>query len=277
MARRRWVRGRVTAALATCLVLTAPAAASAAADTRKPTLLLIHGGAFGFDDPTSMDDAARVAAARGFRPVKLEYTLWNLPRALDDAMREAKRYASQGPVFAYGESVGGTLAELVARPGRARAAVAYAPVSNLVNWLGDRPTLLHRLKATRADLRRGSPALRRATKPILAMVPEHDSVDSSQDTNRWAKKDPLVRARTVAGGHTFMGTAEYAGNLRLAMRWLHDRAYGETRGQRSDRRTSGQELRATAAAAMSSTQSSSGIAVESRTRWQMPGSCRSTP
>ena len=32
-----------------------------------------------------------------------------------------------------------------------------------------------------------------------------------------------------------------------------------------------------AAAAMSSTQSSSGIAVESSTRWQTPGSCRSTP
>ena len=171
---------RLPLALATCLVLAAPAVASPAVDARagarKPILLLIHGGGFAFDDPTRMDDAARVATARGFRPVRLEYTLWNLPRALADANRAAKRYARRGPLFAYGESAGGTLAALVARPGRARAAVAYAPVSNLVHWLGDQPVMMRNLGATRADLRRGSPALRRATRPILAMVPEHDSV-----------------------------------------------------------------------------------------------------
>jgi acetyl esterase/lipase len=216
------------AALVSWLVLAAPAAASPAVDAnagaRKPILLLIHGGGFAFNDPTWMDEAARVAAARGFRPVQLEYTLWNLPRALDDAKRAAKRYASRGPLFAYGESAGGTLAALVARPGRARAAVAYAPVSNLVHWLGDQPAVLEDLRATRADLRRGSPALRPATRPILAMVPEHDSIVSSRDTYRWATQDPLVRARTVAGGHGFTGTTEYAGNLRLAMRWLQRQA-----------------------------------------------------
>ena len=56
------------------------------------------------------------------------------------------------------------------------------------------------------------------------MVPEHDSVVTARDDYRWATKDPLVRARTVAGGHEFLGTAEYAGNLRLAMRWLHHEA-----------------------------------------------------
>ena len=173
-----------------------------------------------------MDDAARAAAARGFRPVRLEYTLFNLPRALADANRAAKRYARQGPLFAYGESAGATLAALVARPGRARAAVAFAPIPNLVHWLGDQPAVRRALQATRADLRRGSPALRRATRPILAMVPEHDSVVSARDAYRWAAKDPLVRARTVAGGHEFVGDAEYPGNLRLAMGWLHHHASG---------------------------------------------------
>ena len=64
--------GSLLAALATWLILAAPAAASPAPDARKPILLLIHGGGFSFGDPAWMDDAARVAAARGFRPVKLE-------------------------------------------------------------------------------------------------------------------------------------------------------------------------------------------------------------
>ncbi len=78
--------------------------------------------------------------------------------------------------------------------------------------------------ATRADLRRGSPALRRATRPILAVVPRHDSVVSRRGTYRWARRDPLVRARTVPGGHSFVGTAEYAGNLAIALDWLRTRA-----------------------------------------------------
>ena len=53
-----------------------------------------------------------------------------------------------------------------------------------------------------------------------------DSVVSARDAYRWAAKDPLVRARTVAGGHEFVGDAEYPGNLRLAMGWLHHQASG---------------------------------------------------
>ena len=208
-------------ALAMCLVLAAPTAASPAVDARagprKPILLLIHGGGFAFGAPTWMDDAARVATARRVPARELRTRCGSAARARRRD-RVAKRCASQGPLWASASGPAGP--RCARRPGR-RVPPSPCAGPGPGPWLGDRPAIRRDLHATQADLGRSSPALHRATRPVSPWSLSTTAWFTSRDTRRWATRDPWSAARTVAGGHGFVGTAEYAGNLRRAMRWLH--------------------------------------------------------
>ena len=102
-----------------------------------PHLLLIHGGSFLFEDPLFEP----LTRARGRRR-RVRPPLPELP-ARRPARRPSKRRGPKpsrlnarypGRVYAYGTSAGGTLAALLAGDGMVEAAVAKAPVSDLVGW-----------------------------------------------------------------------------------------------------------------------------------------------
>jgi acetyl esterase/lipase len=152
----------------------------------KATVIVILGGGFvwpGWADTT----VCRALAKRGFRAINLVYPLHDLPgavRATTRAARTARR--RKLPVFAFGLSAGGTLAELAAVTGRVDAAVALAAPTDLLHWAPggpiagqqwDSPAAYWRdVGATRAQRRAASP-LRRVSKRAAPLLLFHSSED----------------------------------------------------------------------------------------------------
>ena len=101
-----------------------------------PQLILIHGGSFLYEDPTFEALTRQRAVAAGFVPHYLRYPLGDMPAAFEAARAEAARLRARygTAVYAYGSSAGGTLAALLAGDGLVSAAVAKAPVSDLLGW-----------------------------------------------------------------------------------------------------------------------------------------------
>ena len=123
MARGRLIAALIAAALAAVLV---PAGAAAA---ERPVVLLIHGGAWLFGDASDMEPLAEIAREEGFQPVAVDYPLKYPVRANLYTQRVARRWADRGrTVYAYGESVGGTMAEVLA----ARCLVAATAANELM-------------------------------------------------------------------------------------------------------------------------------------------------
>src|SRR3954453_8170725 len=103
----------------------------------KPQLLLFHGGSFLFEDPTFEPLTRPLVEAAGFVPHYVDYPLGDLPAAVLAARAEAARLRARfgiHGVFAYGSPAGGTLAAVLSGEGLVAAAVAKAPVSDLVGW-----------------------------------------------------------------------------------------------------------------------------------------------
>jgi acetyl esterase/lipase len=99
------------------------------------TVLVFYPGGFIVGDSAITAPLARKIAALGYRAVNVEYPLGSLPAA----MRLAARDASQAsrlpqPVYAVGESSGGTLAGLLAAQHRVRAAYMEAAPTDLLRW-----------------------------------------------------------------------------------------------------------------------------------------------
>jgi acetyl esterase/lipase len=189
--------------------------AAAAHHPRRPVMLLMHAGGFVSGDASYERQAAELARRRGFLARSLEYPLWNLRGAVGYVQRAARFWRRAGhPVYAYGESAGGTLAALLAERGLARSAVAYAPVVNIPRSY---PEILPWIKLSLRQARSLSPGFHRSREPILAMVPANDGVVDPRFTWRWARRDPLVRARLVPGEHGFIDSPWYRPNLQIAM------------------------------------------------------------
>lgn len=186
---------------------------------KKPVMLLFHPGGFVFGDPALEDRAAAAARKRGFRPRSVDYTLGNLPQAVKDATRTAKRLRRKGrEVYAYGDSAGGTLAATLAQRGLVRSAAAHAPVSSVPGYLKTlAPEAAAYLHVTNPrKQKRLSPVKNRTRNPILTVTGNDD--DLSRVTRRWAKRDKMVRNRSTPGGH--LQEDQYGPNMKLAMKWL---------------------------------------------------------
>ena len=104
-------------------------------------------------------------------PHYVTYPLGDLPAAVSTARAEARRLRrpfGADRVYAYGSSAGGTLAALLAGDGLVAAAVAKAPVSDLVGWewpLGAYgPDYFEQIGADLAARYRLSPLRRRARR-----------------------------------------------------------------------------------------------------------------
>ena len=177
------------------------------AGSATPQLLLIHGGSFLYKDPTFEALTLRRARAAGFVPHYLQYPLGDLPAAYRaaraDAIRLRARYGRA--VYAYGSSAGGTLASLLAGDGLVSAAVAKAPVSDLVGWrwplTAYGPDYYEQIGIGLAARFRLSPLRRPARRPLLIVHGRRDRIVPVAMSREYAVKFKRVHLWVVHGGH----------------------------------------------------------------------------
>jgi acetyl esterase/lipase len=200
----------VLAALALALPSEAPASAPphvGKGHSLASHLLLIHGGSFLYEDPLFEPLTRARAVAAGFVPHYLAYPLGDLRGAVAAAQAEARRLNAlyPGRVYAYGTSAGGTLAALLAGDGMVEAAVAKAPVSDLVGW--EWPLTAYgsdyyeQIGATIPDRFRLSPLRRHALRPLLIVHGRRDRIVPVAMSRQYAVKFKRVHLWVVQGGH----------------------------------------------------------------------------
>lgn len=198
----------------TAWAVTAPAVASQSnpgvgtAESVRPQLILIHGGSFLYEDPTFESLTRRRAMQAGFVPHYLRYPLGDMPAAFQAAREEAAQLRAEygSAVYAYGSSAGGTLAALLAGDGLVSAAVAKAPVSDLLDWRW--PLTAYGLDyfervglAAPAARRRLSPLRRPARRPLLILQGRGDRVVPPAMNRAYSLKFERVHLWVVQGGH----------------------------------------------------------------------------
>lgn len=186
----------------------------------RPVLLLVHGGGFVYT-VFEMRYAERVARRLGFRARFVTY-----PNNLPDAVRTVRDVAAsvKGDVYAYGESVGGTMAALLAQGRLVRAASTYCPVASMTNLVANNgsPELYQAIiGASDEDLRIYSPGRFDSPLPIFAMRAVDDSAYANQAIRSWDQRDADVTSVAVEGEHLGGGDPLiYRRNARIAIRWL---------------------------------------------------------
>ena len=210
MARGRLIGMLVAAALAVAAAL--PAAAGA----ERPVVLLIHGGAWLFGDASDMAPIAQVAREEGFRPVSVDYPLKYPVRANLYTQRIARRWADRGhSVFAYGESVGGTMAEVLAARCLVEAAAANSAPPDLIRWPEpDQPSVF-----AREPLRPFSPFHLRQCNPVLAMHSPTDGLVDFRFAQEYAQRFTSVSLRRLTGTHVGNDQTRQV-RARAGLRWL---------------------------------------------------------
>jgi pimeloyl-ACP methyl ester carboxylesterase len=142
-------------------------------------------------------------------PHFVTYPLDDMPAAVLTARAEAKKLREKvgvEHVFAYGSSAGGTLAALLSGEGLVSAAVAKAPVSDLVSWewpLGAYgPDYFESVDLSLAARYRLSPLRRAAKEPLLIYQGRGDRVVPPAMNEAYAAKFGRVYLWPVPGGHT---------------------------------------------------------------------------
>jgi acetyl esterase/lipase len=220
-------------AAALCLALLVPGVASAAPEEnggvigpgQRPQLLLIHGGSFLFEDPEFEPLTRAAALAAGFVPHYVTYPLDNLPAAVEKVRAEARRLRQKfgvDRVYAYGASAGGTLAALLSGDELVSAAVAKAPISDLVTWTwplsqyGE--SYWENLGVDLADLERLSPIRRPQLAPLLLIQGRADQVVPPSMNEAFASVYRRVSLWLVAGGHLTERARPFL--VTRAMEWL---------------------------------------------------------
>ncbi len=202
-----------------------PAAAGPEPTSRRPSLLILHAGGFILPAADAIEPACTLATDAGFDVVFVRYPLGDIPEAVAASERVARREGRDGvPVFAYGESAGGTLAALLAQKGLVEASATYSPLTDLVAYYSRTPDparFKFAVGAANDDLRAYSPGLHDAGNPILAMVPNGDDPALNRETESWDRRDSSVETVAVQGPHIGTGDPEtYERNVSKALGWL---------------------------------------------------------
>jgi acetyl esterase/lipase len=229
----RGIAPAILLVVALCLVLLAPAGAAAASNenggvigpSQRPQLLLIHGGSFLFEDPEFEPLTRAAALAAGFVPHYVLYPLDNLPAAVERVRAEARRLREKfgvDRVYAYGASAGGTLAALLSGQQLVSAAVAKAPVSDLLTWTWPLehygPSYWENLGVDQAERERLSPIRRPEHSPLLLIQGRGDHVVPPSMNEAFAAAYPRVSLWLVAGGHLTERARPFL--VTRAMEWL---------------------------------------------------------
>jgi len=208
-------RGKLIAVLVGA-ALGASAALPVAAGAERPVVLLIHGGAWLFGDASDMDDVAVIARRQGFQPVSVDYPLKYPVRANLYTQRVARRWADRGrAVYAYGESVGGTMAEVLAARCLVEAAAANSSPPDLIRWPEpDQPSVF-----AREPLRPYSPFHLRQCNPVLAMHSPDDGLVDFRFAREYAERFRPVTLRRLSGVHVGNEVTTLV-RARAGLRWL---------------------------------------------------------
>jgi acetyl esterase/lipase len=216
---------------ALCVPLLSPGGAAAREDGGvvgpgpRPQLLLIHGGSFIFEDPEFESLTRSAALAAGFVPHYVTYPLDDLPAAVQRVRAEARRLRDKfglDRVYAYGASAGGTLAALLSGDDLVTAAVAKAPVSDLLTWnwpLGRYGmNYWEKLGVDQVARERLSPIRRPQRAPLLLIQGRADQVVPPSMNEAFAAAYPRVKLWLVAGGHLTERARPFL--VTRAMEWL---------------------------------------------------------
>jgi len=188
----------------------------------RGTLLLLPAGGFVLPaDPVPFRARCRLFARAGFAVVAVAYPLLDYAAALRAATDEARRAGrSARPVLAYGESAGGTLAEMLAVRGEVPAAVAVAGISDLTAWARDDERYWSAIRLpTPLERRAASPLHRigpRSGRLLLLHSPEDEVVPFVQSTSL-AQRLPTTPLFVLRGRHLEDQSAP-----RRAIPWLRD-------------------------------------------------------
>jgi acetyl esterase/lipase len=236
---RRLAPALTPTALAALLACVWPALAKAQVEPAQtagppPQLLLFHGGSFLFEDASFEPFTEPLAEAAGFVPHYVDYPLGDLPAAVTRARAEAARLRARfgvEDVYAYGSSAGGTLAALLSGDGLVAAAVAKAPVSDLVGWSWPLVTYgedyYERIDLSPEARYRLSPLRRPERRPLLLLQGRSDQVVPLAMSEAFAAKFRQVRLWTIAGGHR--AERAHPQVLARALTWLRSvNSSGET-------------------------------------------------
>jgi acetyl esterase/lipase len=190
-----------------------------------PQLLLFHGGSFLYEDPDFEPSTAERAVDAGFVPHYVTYPLDDMPAAVLAARAAARRLRDKfgvDRVYAYGASAGGTLATLLAGDGLIAAAVAKAPVTDLVGWQWPLekygPSYYERIDLGEAARYRLSPLRRPQRSPLLIYQGRGDRVVPPAMNEAFAAKFTRVHLWEVPGGHTTERTRPWL--ISRSMKWL---------------------------------------------------------
>ena len=152
-------------------------------------------------------------------------------------------------VYAYGASAGGTLAALLSGDLLVSAAVAKAPVSDLVTWTWPLeqygPNYWENLGVDLADRERLSPIRRPQHAPLLLIQGRADHVVPPSMNEAFAAAYPRVSLWLVAGGHLTERARPFL--VTRAMEWLAKIAARKTRAAASSEATNETKSRALSA------------------------------
>jgi dipeptidyl aminopeptidase/acylaminoacyl peptidase len=159
-----------------------------------------------------------------------------MPAAVLAVRAEAKRLrlklGGRTMVYAYGSSAGGTLAALLAGDGLVGAAVAKAPVSNLVSWEWPLaqygPKYYERVALNLPARYRLSPVRRAEKQPLLLIHGIDDQVVPISQSEQFANKFQKVFLWEVLGGHHAERSQPEV--LQRALIWLADIAERQAQG-----------------------------------------------
>lgn len=191
-----------------------------------PQLLCFHPGGFVHGDPSFESAAVDYAHGLGFQAVSANYPLTSLAEQRTWSITMAGALAAAGPVYAYGDSAGGTLAAFLATRARVQAAACYGSPPDVWSFL-QRPftitnnwPLLGSPSEAECDLT--SPAKHLAQVPVHAYRGASDTINPIEDYIAWDDGDPLVTWLTVDGGHLNGGAPDptYLTNMKRAIDWL---------------------------------------------------------
>jgi acetyl esterase/lipase len=197
----------------------------------RAALVYLHGGGFlvGGTDVWLREQCEPFASA-GYVTTAVDYPIRELGadpprfsyrRTLRQVIRAANALAEAClPVFAYGESAGGNIAEMLAVRDRIAGSVAVAAPSDLLTWATENREYWRLLGMTRRERRDASPLHRIGPRPrpLLMLHSPADEVVPIDQSRRLAETLSAARLIRLSGGHLADPDA-----MRIGLRWLRRR------------------------------------------------------